>query len=85
MRKTAQGGLVFQTAGCGKVIFKALEKRLILEYMSKLFDRAFWRLFSVFVCILMVSVSILVAVGAYRETKENYAALQMGLEQSRLK
>ncbi|MEK7170483.1 MAG: hypothetical protein AAB767_04305 [Patescibacteria group bacterium] len=44
--------------------------------MFKLFDKAFWRFFSSFVLILIVSFSILTIFSAWRETKENYAALK---------
>lgn len=43
--------------------------------MFKLLDRAFWKFFSGFLFILIVSLSLLTVAGAFREAKENYAAL----------
>jgi len=44
--------------------------------MFKFLDRTFWKFFSSFVLILIVSFSILTIFSAWRETKENYAALK---------
>jgi len=43
--------------------------------MFNLLDKAFWKFFSGFVIILLVSFSLLTIFGVWRETKENYAAL----------
>ena len=48
--------------------------RRYAEYMFQLFDRAFWRFTLGFVLILVVSFSILVVTGAYRDIKEEIAA-----------
>lgn len=43
--------------------------------MFKLLDKAFWKFFSGFVLILIVSFSLLTVAGAFREAKKNFAAL----------
>ncbi len=43
--------------------------------MFKLFDKAFWKFFSGFVLILVVSFSILTVVGVFRSAQEQYAAI----------
>ncbi len=48
--------------------------------MFKLLDRAFWRFFSGFVLILVVSFSLLSVLGAFREARENFAALLQSWE-----
>jgi len=43
--------------------------------MFKLLDKAFWKFFSGFVLILIVSFSLLTVLGAFREARVNFAAL----------
>lgn len=48
--------------------------------MFKLLDKAFWKFFSGFVFILIVSFSLLTVVGAFREARENFAALREAIQ-----
>lgn len=48
--------------------------------MKTLFDRAFFTELLGFLTILVVSFSLLIVANAYREARENYAALLSALE-----
>lgn len=49
--------------------------RIFFGKASGLFDQTFWRFFSGFVFVLIVSISLLAVVGVWREAADNYAQL----------
>lgn len=52
-----------------------ISARILFGKASGLFDQTFWKFFSGFVFVLIVSISLLAVVGVWREAAENYAQL----------